>query len=68
MGTAGVDFADFLVGDRRGTGRPLEVGGVCVCVVWEGPAVWVGLGSLGVEVRGGGRAGCFPLDMGGVGT
>ena len=68
MGTIGVDFIVLLVGDRGGTGGPLEVGGVCVCVVWEGPAVWVGLGSLGVKVRGGGGAGCFPLDTGGVGT
>jgi hypothetical protein len=28
----------------------------------------VGLGSLSVEVRGGGGVGCFPLDMGGVET
>jgi hypothetical protein len=66
MGTAGVDCAFLLVGDRGGTGGPLEVGGVCVCV--EGPAACVGLGSLGVEVHGGGGVGCFPLDMGGVET
>jgi hypothetical protein len=28
----------------------------------------VGLGNLSVEVLEGGGAGCFPLDMGGVGT
>jgi hypothetical protein len=68
MGTTGVDFVILLVGDCGGTGGLLEVGGVCVCVVWEGPTVCVGLGSLGVLVCRGGRAGCFPLDTGGVGT
>jgi hypothetical protein len=68
MGTTGVDFAFPLIGDRGGMGGPLEVGRVCVCMVWEGPAVCVGLGSLGALVRGGGRVGCFPLDMGGIGT
>jgi hypothetical protein len=68
MGTAGVGFAVLLVGDHRGTGGLLEVGGVCVCVGWDGPNACVGLGSLGVLVLRGGGAGCFLLDMGGVGT
>jgi hypothetical protein len=66
MGTTGVDCAFLLVRDRGGMGGPLEVGGVWVCV--EGPAACVGLGSLSVEVCRGGGAGCFPFDMGGVGT
>ena len=66
MGTADVDCTFLLVGDRGGMGGPLDVGGVCVCV--EGPAACVGSGNLGDEVRGGGGAGRFPLDMGGVGT
>jgi hypothetical protein len=68
MGTTGVGFVIFLVGDCGGTGGLLEVGRVCVWVVQDGPDACVGLGSLSVLVRGGGRAGCFPLDTGGVGT
>jgi hypothetical protein len=68
MGTAGVGFAILQVGDHRGIGRPLEVGGVCVYVGWDGPDACVGLGSLGVLVCRGSGVGCFPLDTGGVGT
>jgi hypothetical protein len=68
MGTAGVGFTVLRVGDHRGIGGPLEVGGVCVCVGWDGPDACVGLGSLSVLVYGGSRVGCFPLDMGGVET
>jgi hypothetical protein len=38
----------------------LDIGGVWVCVGWEGPDE--------MAHGGGGGAGCFPLDIGGVGT
>jgi hypothetical protein len=40
MGTTGVDFAILLIGDRGGTGRLLEVGGVCICVGWVPLFMW----------------------------
>jgi hypothetical protein len=67
-GTVGEGFTVLLVGDHWGTGRPLEVGGVCVYIDWDGPAVCRGLGNLSVLVLRGSGVVCFPLDMGGVGT
>jgi hypothetical protein len=49
-------FSPYLLGAVG----PLDVGGVCVCVGWEGPDE--------MAHGDGGSAGCFPLDTGGVGT
>jgi hypothetical protein len=50
-------FGHYLLGAVG----PLDIGGVCICVGWEGPDDMVHGG-------GGGGAGCFSLDTSGVGT
>jgi len=52
---------------RGGCGAAGCGGGACIGA-WEVLAVGTRRRGAGVLVRGGIRAGCFPLDMGGVGS